>query len=384
MSTTVTYSDKEVSNFVEALGQLSDPRDNRGKRHALEFVVSSVVLAILSGRSKVSSIFRFIRNRIEWLREVTNHPEAQGISRAHLPRVLARLDWAELNTLIETYFGVRMELQANQEWVAIDGKVLRGTVGSGEKPSVVLAVSHQSRTVLAQAPMKGRKASEIPVVREWLKDSQREAQKVTLDAHHCNPKTTAQIHQAQGEYVIQVKANQPKLLKPCQHLAATAPPRACYEEHTTDHGRLTTRQGRGLAMTSCPLAKRWANSGIQTRVVIERQTHIPATGKTSSETAYYISHRALGQTPKAHLQELSGAIRRHWHVESDNWIRDVTFQEDQIKTRSPNQAQIMGGLRGLAMRLLRKVNVGNFQAALEEFADCPNTFINFLKRVRFL
>ena len=100
--------------------------------------------------------------------------------------------------------------------------------------------------------------------------------------------------------------------------------------------------------------------------------------------AYYICNRALGQTPKAHLEELSGAIRQHWHVESDNWIRDVTFKEDHIKTCSANQAQIMGGLRGLAMRLLRKLNVGNFQAALEEFVDCPNTFISFLKRVKFL
>jgi hypothetical protein len=198
MSMAVAYSNEEVSSFVEALGQLSDDRDRRGKRHSLVFIVAGVVLAILSGRSRVSSLYRFIRNRLEWLRKVTNQPQAQAISRAHLPRLLARLNWAELNTLIERYFGVRLELSANQEWVAIDGKVLRGTVGSGGKQAVVLAVSHQSRTLLAQAPMKGRKASEVPVVRTLLKRSELEAQKVTLDAHHCNPKTTAQIHQAGG------------------------------------------------------------------------------------------------------------------------------------------------------------------------------------------
>jgi hypothetical protein len=78
--------------------------------------------------------------------------------------------------------------------------------------------------------MKGRKTSEILVVRTLLKRSELQAQKVTLDAHHCNPKTTAQIHQAGGEYVIQVKENQPTLLKQCQHLAATARPRGRYEE----------------------------------------------------------------------------------------------------------------------------------------------------------
>jgi hypothetical protein len=122
MSSTVTYTEVDVCNFVEALRQLSDDRDNRGKRHALAFVVATVVLAILSGRSKVSSIFRFQRNRIEWLREMTQHPEAKVVSRAHLPRLLARLDWVELNMLIDHYFGVRVELRTTQDWVAIEGK----------------------------------------------------------------------------------------------------------------------------------------------------------------------------------------------------------------------------------------------------------------------
>ena len=67
-----------------------------------------------------------------------------------------------------------------------------------------------------------------------------------------------------------------------------------------------------------------------------------------------------------------------------NWIRDVTLNEDKVKTKSPNQAQIMGSLRSLAMRLLRRFNVSNFQEALEDFADCPSRFEALLRRVNFL
>jgi hypothetical protein len=96
MSTAVAYSNEEVSSFVEALGQLSDDRDRRGKRHSLVFIVAGVVLAILSGRSSVSSLYRFIRNRLEWLRRVTHHPRAQAISRALAAFVGAlRLDRAK-------------------------------------------------------------------------------------------------------------------------------------------------------------------------------------------------------------------------------------------------------------------------------------------------
>src|SRR6266699_2135067 len=65
-------------------------------------------------------------------------------------------------------FGVQMELRAHHDWVAIDGKVLRGTLASGDKQSVVFAVSHASRTLLAHAPMQGSQASEIPVVRDLV------------------------------------------------------------------------------------------------------------------------------------------------------------------------------------------------------------------------
>jgi hypothetical protein len=43
MSTAVAYSNEVVSSFVEALGQLSDDRDRRRKRHNLAFIVAGVV-----------------------------------------------------------------------------------------------------------------------------------------------------------------------------------------------------------------------------------------------------------------------------------------------------------------------------------------------------
>ena len=103
---------------------------------------------------------------MEWLRKVTQYPEARVVARAHVPRLLARLDWLELHTLIDRHFGVQVELRANHAWVAIDGKTLRGTLASGQKQSVVFAVSHARRTLLAHAPMTGSKASEIAVVRD--------------------------------------------------------------------------------------------------------------------------------------------------------------------------------------------------------------------------
>ena len=77
-----------------------------------------VVLAM-----SVSSIFRGIRL------ECRENP-TPGRSRAHLQGA-EHADWQ--------HFGVQLAVRANHEWVAIDGKVLRGTQASGEPQSLVLS-----------------------------------------------------------------------------------------------------------------------------------------------------------------------------------------------------------------------------------------------------
>ena len=109
MNDAIPYSDKDIGNFIDTLDKLTDPRDDRGKRHSLSFVIASSVIAMLVERSTVSSIFRYISNKIEWLRNTTGIHDAKPISRAHLPRLLAQLDWEELNVLVERHFGVHME-----------------------------------------------------------------------------------------------------------------------------------------------------------------------------------------------------------------------------------------------------------------------------------
>jgi hypothetical protein len=83
--------------FIDALKALPDPRDNRGKRHLLAFVIVTVVFAILAGRSSVSGIHRYMTDKIDWLRETSGFKVATPISRVHLPRMLASLNWTMLS-----------------------------------------------------------------------------------------------------------------------------------------------------------------------------------------------------------------------------------------------------------------------------------------------
>ena len=220
---------------------------------------------------------------------------------------------------------VNLEVRNNQEWVEIDGKTLKGTVKSGNKQAVVFAVTHESRMLLAQEKLMGSKSSEIPAVRKLLKDSGLEKGKTTLDAHHCNPTTMAQIHKAGGYYLIQVKDNQPVLLKKCKELATEGKEVGSDINTEKGHGRITTRQAKLFSINTLNLDERWAESGLQTLVVMERETFDMNTERTSRETSYYVTNQGVEKNSEDSSKELAMAIRKHWSVEPDNWIRDVTL-----------------------------------------------------------
>jgi len=240
---------------------------------------------------------------------------------------------------------------------------------------VILAVGHDTREVVAQARQCGDKSSETPAVRTLLKDSGLESQKVSLDAHHFNPVTTAQIHQAGGVYLTQAKENQPTLLRQCQILCKESAALAETVGHDKANGRATTRRARLFSLAPLALDPRWQHSGLSVLAVLERETFEVGKQKSSAETAYYVSNPPLEPAAAQPLvEELAQAVRRHWGVESNNWIRDATFKEDGIKTKAGNQAQVMGLLRGLAIELIRKSSPKNFQAALENFADSTQSF----------
>ena len=366
------------------LEKLTDPRDNRGKLHSQVFVITAVIMAILSGRSKVSSIHRYIQNHIAWLRIATNFPEAKPISRAHLPRMLANINWVELNELITEFFAANIRQNTQNEWKAVDGKFLKGTPKNLEKQAVIHAVAHESRIDVAQAKQVGNKSSEITTVRQFLTETGLEREKTTLDAHHCYNETMSQIHHAGGSYLIQVKENQPKLLEHCKNVALQSSIHQIIE-NDLGHGRISTHESHLYPLSVSDLDARWKTSGMQFLVVVNRKTIKKSTSKQTQETSYYITN----YNPSAHQNvssELMKAVRKHWGVESNNWQLDVTFNEDNVCVSNGNQAQVLSTLRSFAMNLLRisSYKKQNFQAVIEKFSDIPDSLVVMFRQVNFL
>ena len=380
MNDAVLDNEPAIASFIEVLrSNLPDPRDNRGKRHPLVFTVVAVALALACERQTVSSIHHFICLRLPWLRKVTGMPFADAVSRAHLPRLLNLMDWEALNaTICQCFRGGGAE-----GWVAVDGKALRGSGQGDDRQAVVIAVCHSTGDEVASVAQSGVKTSEIPVVRQLLKDSGLERSQVTLDALHCNPETLGQIAKAEGTYLTQIKENQPELLNKCQLRALQEPSLAATKTVEKGHGRVTTRRAKLIPLRPAVLDKRWRPTKPRFLVEVIRETYTAAEQHTTQEVSYYITNDASTTDAAEHLTTLCIAIRSHWRVESNNWVRDVTMGEDSVRVKATNQAQVLALLRGLVLTLARKAGKC-IRATLERFCLVPAALEAHLRQVRFL
>jgi predicted transposase YbfD/YdcC len=221
---------------------------------------------------------------------------------------------------------------------------------------------------LGQVPVED-KANEIVAIPALLQLLTLKGCIVTLDAIACQKTIVETLCEAEADYVITVKGNQPTLSKYVQQCFAAADaagwsdqsPAYC-ETLDDQHGRIDRRQCWVLADSEAA-ALGWR--GCRTLVRIQRTSQRET--RASQETHYYIT----SLPPMASL--VLGAVRAHWQIENScHWVLDVVFGEDANRTRSRNADNNLARLRKIALNLLRQspgkgsLKGKRFRAALDE------------------
>jgi len=235
--------------------------------------------------------------------------------------------------------------------------------------------------VYKQGFYNGKKESERPCV-SGLLDGKFGGQKITLDALHLIPETVKQIEKQNGIFLIGIKENQQELLEEIKMISADDKPIKQHSDSEKSNGRIDTRTYTGFALNNAYLDKRWQDANFQTVIKVERQSYNCKSKTESNETSYYISNQKLKQGITD--DELFHAIREHWNVETNNYIRDVTFREDDLKTKYPTMARNMATCRTGLLNLLYQLKPKNIKAKLEEFADNFQNLLQWLNICNFL
>ena len=177
---------------------------------------------------------------------------------------------------------------------------------------------------------------------------------------------------AEADYVLAVKDNQPKLSDGIQEYMAECIRNEFagvnVRRHTTHdkgHGRKEKREYFVCpAPDNLPGRARWSKLAAIAMVV----STVLRDGQEYVEGRYYILSKFLS------AKRLAQAVRGHWSIENRlHWQLDVTFQEDQCRIRKGNADANFSSLRRMALSLLKnnhsvKVGVKNkrLHAALNE------------------
>ena len=130
------------------------------------------------------------------------------------------------------------------------------------------------------------------------------------------------------------------------------------------------------------LPSRWNQSGLSIAVTVTRESIEVKTGTISKETSYYVSNRKVKQEQQQ--VELHTAIREHWSVESENWIRDSLFKEDEYQTQSHHLATLIATLRTTVIQIFRKLKTKNFNELIDLYRDSNDALEKDLRKLNFL
>jgi predicted transposase YbfD/YdcC len=228
-------------------------------------------------------------------------------------------------------------------------------------------LSHRLGLTLTQQAVDV-KTNEIKAIKTVLEQIVLSGRVLTMDALLTQRQVAQTIVDKGGDYVMIVKANQPKLQEEIE-LVFTLPPTGDRQEYIrtvdTGHGRIETRN----LTTSEALVGYSEWPGMAQVFEVGRHVIIKKTGKERVEVLYGVTSLSPQQAGPDRLLEL---VRGHWCIENkSHWVRDVTFDEDRSQVRSGNIPQLMAALRNTAIGLLRGAGYTNIAKACRQMAAQP-------------
>lgn len=355
------FGGEDVVNILEYFKDLHDPRSTINRKHLLGDLIVICILAVIAGADGPKAIGIWAESNAAWLKE--RLPLPHGIpSHDTIGRLLAALKPSAFQSCFDAWISsLRLTTQEDQqdssqgERIAIDGKTLRRSHdrGRGLGPLHMVSAWSVERGISLGQLATDEKSNEIRAIPELIEQLEITGATVTIDAAGCQKSIAKKIVDGGGDYVLALKGNQEKLHKATmayilEHMEndfADVTARK-YEEVVKGHGRTDTLVYYQLPVPNdMPGRQAWKN--LRTIGVAIRMSE--SGDKHTSEVRYYISSLRLG------VKRFAAAVRGHWSIENSlHWCLDVTFREDENRTRNRHAADNLAWLKRFAISLLKQ------------------------------
>lgn len=346
-----------LDEIVVHFQELEDPRSSINQRHPLASVLVIAILAVLAGAGGPTAIARWAAYKEEFLVGLLELPN--GVPRKDVfRRVLMTLEPAAFQACFTNWLlSLRTEAAAQtgveRPIMPIDGKTLRRSHdrnnGLGALHSVSIWASEYGLS-LGQVAC-AEKSNEITAIPELLRLVDIKGGIITIDAMGAQKAIAEQIIAGSADYVLALKGNQEALHQAVidyidEQIEGDL---TNAQEHVTKekgHGREEERTYLQLpAPKGLPGFMAW--TGLRTIGIVT--SCCVRNGKETIEVRYYIS--SLG----VDVKQFARAVRGHWSIENTcHWSLDMTFREDEMRTRERRLRENFAWLNRLALSLLKQ------------------------------
>ena len=343
-----------LTALLEHFAVVEDPRDVRRISHRLDEILLLVVCGTIADCDDYEDIAAWGAAHLGFLRR--HLPYENGVPGERWLTIL-------MNRINPALFAAAFAGWVRESWpekadlVAIDGKTSRRShdrsAGAGPL-HLVSAFATTARLVLAQeaVPDKANELAAIPPLLERLgAEEGLKGALVSIDAIATNADIAEAITGQGADWLLAVKANQPRLRAEVEAAFAEAGELETHIDLDKGHGRIEERRTSVLRELDWLDGARRFPGELRlpgAACLVRAETRVAAKGATRTETRFFISSRALTTA------EAAEAIRGHWAIENRlHWVLDVTFADDQSRLRKGHGARNMATVRHFALNLVR-------------------------------
>ena len=177
------------ANLITSLQEIRDFRASQGRRYPLWLILLLVIMGTISGCRSYYALEDFGTRHYQAVSEKLGLTVTRLPSDTTFRRILQKLDFETLAQQFEQWARRTIDIQPG-EWVAMDGKSIKGTVtepGIAYQNfiSMVSLYSSQQGVVLASQQLESKHNSELKVVQTMLEALELEEVVFTMDALHC-------------------------------------------------------------------------------------------------------------------------------------------------------------------------------------------------------
>ena len=212
----------EILSLLDVFRQAPDPRDNN-TRYRTGPVLTLIAMALLVGRREIAEMARFATTLSQVQRRQLNLPRKAGSKAFYqVPgygvfyQLLTRMDPEAFANILNQWLQERSGTLPQA--LALDGKMIRDHIGlltlaqhDDGAPQALAVYDQKENTPRCEQTAAATLLERVPTL---------ESKVITGDALHCQRQTARVIAEKGGDYVLQVKANQPTVLQRAQALDA--------------------------------------------------------------------------------------------------------------------------------------------------------------------